>query len=397
MNAPAGILLDSIVTGDEGRNFIRSQIASAPYPISVEILDTAGSPEGAIVWALGEAEAQRSADRQRFAESAFRSTASRNALAVISNEVYGLPARAADYATTTVTITNTSGGLYGPFAAGELRFVNSATDPKTIYVNVNEVTIEIGPAWTSTPIDVIALEPGSDSDAATGDINALETPLEGVTVTNPQPAFGQDEETAESINTRIDAKIGAINIAGTDSSYESIALSGIDGGGGCIRGDGSRVTVTRTAIVRDDATGTVTLYVADDDGPLAGADLTTVEGEVQAFGEWVCMTVIVSNVVAVPINVTYTIEIDRRTTATDDEVQDDIEQSLIAAFRASKIGGWSGVIPRDYIREALAAGRDGTVTWRTIKVTLTAPAGDTAIAAGQVATLGTITPTITRV
>lgn len=397
MTAPAGILLDSIVTGDEGRDFVRSLVASAPYPIPVEILDIAGQPEGAIVWALGEAESQRSADRQRFAESAFRSTASRNALAVISNEVYGLPARAADYATTTVTITNTSGGLYGPYAAGELRFVNSGSDPKTIYVNVNEVTIEIGPAWTSDPIDVIALEPGSDSDAATGDINALETPLEGVTVTNPQPAYGQDEEDAESINTRIDAKIGAINRGGVDTSYESIALSGEDGGGGCLRIDGSRVTVTRTRVVRNDATGDVTLYVADEDGPLDGADLTVVEGEVQAFAEWVCMTVAVANVVAVPINVTYTIQVSNRSTATDTEITQDIESSLTDAFKASKIGGWSGVIPRDYIREALAAGRDGTVTWRTIKVTLTAPAGDTALAANEVATLGTITPTVQRV
>jgi len=406
VTVPLSVLFAGPVSGDEGRAFLRGLLGSAPYPIPPIVLDTPGAPEGAIVWALGEAEALRSADRLAFARSAYRSTASREWLAVQADEIFGLVVRDADFATTTVTLANSSGALYGPFAEGQLRFVNTST--KKVFVNTAEVTIPIGPS--SVVVGVRALEAGSASNAGVSAIDKFETPLEDVSVANPQPALGQDAEDAASINRRIDARIGAFGVAGagfstggTESAFASIALSGADGGGGVLRPDGSRVTVTRTKTERDDAAGTVTLFLADDDGPLEPSDLALVADEVQAYAEWIGSEVIVSNASAVTISISGTLTI-AATTADDAAILARIDDELVAASRAAPIGGTvippatSGVVTLDEVREAiLCAGRGGVVSFQAKRLTLTAPIADVSLAAGAVPILARVTLTIARV
>lgn len=405
--ADLAALLTGPMTGAEGRDFVRQLVATAPQPIPLEVLDTAGTHESAIVWALGEGEALRSSDRLLYAASGFRSLASRPWLGVVATEIYGLQPRPADRATTNETVTNGSGAVYGPFAVGELRLKNSTTE--AIFENAEVVSIlpaanpvlpQSGPRRAT--MGIRAVEPGAASTSQIGEIDTLETPLEGVTVTNLQPAIGQDEEDSASLNRRIDARIGTFGVdgatgfatGGTRSSFDAIALNGVDNGGGVPRPDGSRITVTRTQLVRDDDTGELTLYVADDDGPLAGGDITIVEAAVQAYAEWIGTTVTVSNTVAVTILVEGTVTI-QGASATNAQIEAQWDIELTRASREAPIGGFvippalTGTITLRYVENAVeSAGDAGKATAFTlVDVDLDTPAGATALAAGEVAVI----------
>lgn len=399
-------LLTGPVTGDQGRDLVIGLVTTAPQPIPISVLRTAGTPEAAIVWALGEAEAQRSLDRLLWAASGFRSTASRGWLGIISEDVYGLPPRESDFATTNVTVTNAT-GVFGPFQPGELRLINDET--QAVYENTETITLlpganpvqpQVGPRRST--LGVKAIEAGSASSAQVGEISELETPLEGVTVTNLQPALGQDEESAESLTQRIDARIGVFGVpgatgfatGGSRSSFDSIARNGADNGGGVPRADGSRITVTRTQLVRDDETGIHTLYVADDDGPLATGDLTLVRDAVQAYGEWIGVEIEVENAVAVEIAVEGTITI-RNAGASNDAILDQTDVELTRASRESPVGGFiippseDGVITLRYIENAVeSVGDTGKSTAFTlVDIVLDFPGGDTPLDVGEVAVL----------
>lgn len=389
------------INGDEGREFVRGLIATAPDPIPPEVLDTPGTPDGAIVYALGEGEAIRSNDRALFAASASRATASRPYLGVIASDVYAVPPRGQTFATTDVLLSNASASYYGPFAAGELRFVNDVSEK--LYVNTNPVGTIVAGA-TNVSISVRALEAGSASTAQPNEITRLETTLNGVIVTNPAAAIGRDEETSESLNGRIDAKIGSLgqpgargwNTGATSTSFEAVAKNGPDDGGGCVRADGTRVEVTRTQVVTNYATGDVTLYLADDDGPINGGDVAVVEDPVQTYAEWVGVEVDVQNSTLVTISYSGTLTIKANSvSATDNEIRAAVQVELTAAGRALQIGEGPTL---DYGKNAILNAGDSskTTAFRVVSLVLTNPLANTVLSAGQVASLVLGTFTIVR-
>lgn len=401
-------LLGSQVDYDQARIALKSWILSSPSPPEEVALDTAGTPENAFLNGLALAEEFRSEDRANYALAGFRSTAPIEWLRMHSLEFFGVPVQIAGYATTTETITNASGNLYGPFEPGELRFVNDAT--KAVYENTETITIQpaqLSPlvAWVGS-VAIRAIEAGMVSNAAIGDIDRLETAKEGVTVTNAQAAQTVDDESAESINRRIDASIGLSGVAGVynlssggpATAIESIALSGRDRGGGCLRADGSRVQVTRTKITRDDIAGAIDLYVGDDDGPLTVPDLAVVTSEVDWYAEWVSSTVRVNNVIMDTITVNASITI-RKTTLTDLEIQNLVIAGFPAASLAVPVGGFAltpdNAVPIEYIEGAIRGPLAGKATIVTIAVTL--PAADVIMTTPEVAQLTLGVLTITRI
>jgi hypothetical protein len=401
-------LLQSQVTQDEAVEALKGWILSAPSPPEQVTLETPGTPENAFLYGLALAEENRSADRANYALAGFRSTAPIEWLRLIAIDFFGLPVQVAGYATATMSVTNTSGNSYGPFEVGELRVVNDAT--KAIYENTEVVTIQ--PAQLSPHVDwtgtfgVRAVDAGTASNSEVGDIDRLESAKEGVSVENTTAAITNDDESADSINRRTDARIGLFGVAGADglssggpsTAVESIALSGRDGGGGVLRADGSRVQVTRTKLVRDDATGISTLYVGDNDGPLEASDLTLVSAEVVWYGERVCSQVVAANVVLVSITVNAAMTI-RRTSLTNAQIEAAVEAAFPGAGLDVPIGGFSvspdDAVPVEYIEGAIRGAAAGQ--WQIVEIEVTLPAADVLTAANVVVQFVLGTLTITRI
>lgn len=388
-------LLQSQVTQDEALEALRGWILSAPSPPELVTLETPGTPENAFLYGLALAEENRSTDRANYALAGFRSTAPLEWLRLIAIEFFGLPVQVAGFATTTMHVENTSGNSYGPYEPGELRVVNDAT--KAIYENTQAVTIQPAQLTPFVPWEgsfgVRAVDAGTASNAGIGDIDRLETVFEGVDVENTTAALTFDDESAESINRRIDARIGLFGVAGVDglssggpsTAVESIALSGRDGQGGVLRADGSRVQVTRTKLVRDDATGVSTLYVGDNDGPLEPADLTAVTNEVQWYGERVCSQVNVANVAVNSITVNATMTL-RKTTLTNSEIEAAVAAAFPEAALAVPIGGFSvspdDAVPVEYIEGAIRGAALGR--WQIVEIEVTTPPADVLTAANEI-------------
>lgn len=392
-------LLESM-TADEARTLLRELVITSPAQIAEEVLDTPTTSEAAIVYALGEAEATRSEDRAFFARSACRSTATAPYLRVIAREQHSLAPKEQTFATTGMDWENTSDSTYGPYDVGQFIVRNSVS--KALYANTEEVTFPPGTTSTAlTRFGVKAIEAGTESNALPNEITELETALNGVTVTNPSAALAQDEESVEALNGRIDAKIGSLgepgargwNTGATTTAFEAVAKNGPDDGGGCIREDGSRIDVTRTQVVRDDLTGDITLYVADDDGPLVTGDVTTVEEAVQLYTEWLGLNVAVENSTLVTVTYSGTLTIySKGAAASDTAILTQIDTELLSAGRALQIGEGPTL---DYGRNAILNAGDSSkaTTFRVKSLVLSAPLADTTLADGEVVSMvrGTIT------
>ena len=395
--------LQSQVTQEQALAQLKAYILAAPSPPEEITLDTPGTAENAFIEMLSLAEEFRSDDRAQYALAAFRSTASLPYLRLIAIEGFGLPVQVAGYATTPITITNSSSDQRGPYEPGELRFVVDST--KAIFENTETITIE--PAQVSPSADWVesfacrAIEPGTASNAEIGEIDRLETALEGVTVSNAAAALTNDDESTESINQRIDARIGLFGVAGAggmssggpETAVESIALSGSDNGGGCLRANGTRITVTRVKLARDDATGISTLYVADNDGPLNSDDLDVLQNgpsvgvisEIVWYAQRVCSRVAVANTTVETIAPEATITI-RKSSLTDEQIRDAINAAFPAAARAVPIGGFeitpSKGVPKEYVEGAIRGALIGKVT--LVNIALTVPSTTTVMTAAEI-------------
>lgn len=397
-------LLQSQVTQEQATSAIKGWLLSAPSPPPEIVLDTPGTPENAFIYSLSLGEANRSDDRARYARAGYRATAPLEYLRLHAIDVFGLPVQTAGFATTNERIINASGNQYGPFEPGELRFVHRTT--KALYENTEPIVIQPAQLAPFVPnvisVGVRALEPGTGSNASPQDINRLETPLEGVDVTNLQAALTTDDENSESINRRIDASIGIVGVAGGGglstggpaSAVESIALNGRDRGGGCLRPDGSRVTVTRTKIIRDDSTGITTLYVGDDDGPLEPLDLGIVSAEVQWYGQRVCSRVQTLNALLKPIAIFAAIKL-RNTSLTDQQIIAAVTAAMPAAGLAVPMGGFQvgppqNAVPREYMEGVIRGAAAGQ--WQTVDIAVTLPFDSVFMNANDVAqfTLGNL-------
>lgn len=399
-------LLQSQVTQAEALAALKSAILSAPSPPEEVTLDTAGTPENAFLYALSLIEEARSDDRARFALAGYRSTAPIEWLRLHATEFFGVPVQVAGFATTVIAWQNSSGNAYGPFDPGELRCADDET--KAIFENTGVVTIppaQLSPFVQSTGVfEVRAIDSGTASNAEIGAIDRLESALEGVTITNNAAAITQDDESAASINARIDARIGLFGIAanggmstgGPATAVEAVARSGFDNGGGCLRADGTRVQVTRTKLTRDDSTGISTLYVADDDGPLDPSDLTDVEDEVVFYAERITSRVEVANTTVEVIDVSATMTI-RQTSLTNGEIATLVTNAFPAAALGVPIGGFDTLdaVTVEYIEGAIRGALAGKAQIVTIAVTL--PAADVPMDPADIAQFTLNTLTITRI
>jgi hypothetical protein len=391
------------INSDEARTILRDLVITSPAQIPAEVVDTPTTSESAIVYALGEGAASFSKDRALFARSAARSTATDPYLRVIAKEQFSLPPRTQTFGTTNIVLDNASDSFYGPYEAGQFVVRNSAT--KKLYSNISPIDPGIPGGTTGLVIGVRAVEAGTDSNANPGEINELETPLQGVSITNPAALIALDNESADSLNNRIDKKIGSLGVPGsrgwstgaTDSSFEAIALNGPDDEG-IFRDDGSIIEVTRTQVVGDNLAGTKTLFLADDDGPLLSGDVVTVRNVVQPYAEWLGLELDVENSTQVTITYSGTLTIDaKKVSASDIAIRTEMQKQLTALGRTLKVGEAPAYdAGRDAILDAGNAGKATAFKIKEPGLVLSSPLAYAALNAGEVASLVLGTMTIVR-
>jgi len=266
--------------------------------------------------------------------------------------------RSKSYASTVATFVNTSTTPY-TFAPGDVTVARFGF-PDTTYHNDVDASIytEAGGKFTlaagaTAHLDIIADSPGAGFSSGPGEISVMVTGLIGVTVTNDNPATGQDRETAVDYRARCRTQAASVSPNGPQDSYRRLSNTNLDGSpllqSATAGGDGiTPVAITRVYVSQSSATGVVNVYFADVDGAASAIDVDTANENIALF------------VIAVPDCTTYTglAAINHTITVTwavkykakyngvpvaGADVTAAIQAALVARFRGYDIGGYDQV------------------------------------------------------
>jgi uncharacterized phage protein gp47/JayE len=212
------------------------------------------------------------------AASGFLDYAEGDWLTLLARNMFGVERIQATYAAAAggITLTNTGGGLY-VFDPGDL--VVAKTSPQATYRNTSGGTLS--PGGGPLTLDLMAEEPGSNSNAGPNTIVELVTTALGVTVTNHVALAGLDEETDEALRDRCRDSLAALSVGGIKKAYEFFAKS-------ALLPDGTPVGATRVRVMPAAGDGTLTVYVAGPSGemtgPLVAAVQMTFDTKVTPYG-----------------------------------------------------------------------------------------------------------------
>jgi len=343
-----------------------------------------GDPTRSLYWHLSEVMSTVEAVLVGYVASGFLDYAAADDsryqwLVLLAEQVYGYTAREATYATTTVTLTNTAGGLY-VIESGDLTFEDSSTG-KTFH-STSGGTLASGPG-TTLDVDVVADESGSASSASAHGIDTLVTTLLGVTVDNATAAIGIDEESSSDIAAGCRAKLAALSPNGPGDAYVYVAtnatLTGTTG-------------VTLAIATENSTTGNVVVYLAGPNGHVSGADVTAANTAMLLWARPLCVTLTTTSASDVVVPVTYSLRIYDSVSTTDAAIEAAIANELAEMFVARPIGGDDGKLAKRLVESTIMR----TFPDHAFDVTVSAPAADVALSANAVAVLGAITPTITQ-
>lgn len=345
----------------------------------------AGDPTRSLFHIESELLASLEASVIGYAQSGFLDYATGDWLIILADQVYGVTVPSATFATTDVELTNPGGGLY-VVDAGDLTFKNTSTG-KT-YTSTTGGTLASGPGTTLT-VTVVADEAGSDSSAGVGEIDDMVTPLGSVTCTNPEAAVGVDAQDEETTRVQCRERLGRLSPNGPREAYNDVArdsdLTGTTG-------------ITRVRTYGDSDTGDVTVYLAGPAGAISETDRALVEEAILEWATPICITPSVLSCTSVPVAVTYSMKLYESANVTGAEAAELIEAALEQLFATRPIGG-DIVAPATTgkLYRSLVAATIQTVFPQAFDVSVSAPSGDTSLTNGQVASLGTVTPTITLI
>jgi hypothetical protein len=299
-------------------------------------------------------------------------------------EVYGVTPIEAEFASNDVVFTNAGGGVFGPFAPGDV-VVSNSTNDKT-YVNTEIFSLL---ALGTATVNMQAQEIGTDSNAAIGQIDGLVTTLPLVSVTNLVPFAGTDGETSDELKQRCRDSRGALSPNGPRSAYDYVAKTPTLNGG---------VSITRVRVLPPPGDGTQTVVIANAAGIVSAPNVALVQIGIDAHATPEVATVTVVSATAVPLTYVVNLYVSTRAGISSSAWQTLVKDALVNYVPTIPIGGV--VIPP----------ASGKVLWRAILGTvealspyvLQATLGaevDTALTLSQVATLdaANVTVNVTQV
>lgn len=325
-----------------------------------------------------------------FIQSGFLDYAQGEWLSITAKQVFNVDVPAATFATTSVTLTNTGGGVY-IIAPGDITLKNTTTG--ATYHNTTGGTLTSGPGTTLsiTVVADVAGTTGGNADATK--IDQLVTTLLGVTCFNPVAAVGQDAQPAATTIQQCRNKLGSLSPNGPAQAYAYVALNqtltGVQ-------------TVSRVRVYPSSQVGAFPIYVAGPGGAIPSGDVTAVQAAIAQWAAPLGFTPNVVNANNVSVPVTYTLWIyaggfpGQTTAQIQATVGAAVSAALTSFFAARPIGG--DIIPPAttgtlYLNEITAV--IGSVfPGQTFRVLVSSPTGDTALGNGDVAVLGAVTGTI---
>ncbi len=265
-----------------------------------------------------------------FAKAGFLDDSSGGWLTLLAHFVYGVDRPVATFATGKLLFTNTGGGVYdsGNAAAGTVRALWT-TGAKTYYT-LEDLSL-LNPGDTQL-VSIQAVESGSASSVAPGGIDALETGLLGVTVTNPLSVVGSDELPDELLRQLCRDKIAALSVLGARGAYEFAV-------GVALRLDGSPVDINRTRIIEVPTTGVVRVVCAAPSGAPIADDLTAVELSVEFWARPDSITSVVEGAIPVAFSRSLTVWARAEPGVDAATIKDDVDAALVALLATYRVGG----------------------------------------------------------
>jgi phage-related baseplate assembly protein len=330
-------------------------------------------------------------------KAGFLDLSSGNGTTLCARYLFNTERIAATYATCTLRITNTGSDTF-TWDPDDLTAINNAATGKPTYRNTTGGTIQ--PAGSvdgsGNPTDVLdvtieAEVAGSDGSAGVGDIDELVTKYPNITVTNTTAAVGRDEERDAALKARCKAKWASLSPNGPKDALAYVATTPdlVDG-----------VTVTRTRTYPDSTVGEVLFYIADDAGAVDASVVTAVEEGVETYAVPHCIDVTVASAANLSQNVTYTLWVYSSINLTTAEIEDLVEDALLAALATRPIGGdiippaTTGNLYKGFLESTILSAVQIDGVAYGFRVSIATPAADVAVANNQVVTLGTVTATI---
>lgn len=308
----------------------RDEIMSSILAVAADLdLPITAWQSGSVGREIFETIAQKIADNTQTgalaASGGLLSYSSSDWLTLLAFELYEVTRTPATSGTTTLRMTNASGIGY-TLAAGEVRAVNQITGATYTSTTGGVLAASGG----TLDVTIQADEPGTESNAATGDINALVTPLFGVTVTNPDPLVGTDEMSDADLKTLCRESLAKASPNGPKDAYAYFAKT-------ATRSDGSNIGVTRVTVVQGNGTNYV--YLASADGVVEASDVALVNTRIQENVVPTGFTAVVESAVSQDVTIQATVYMAQTATVTDSEAQTLILAQLLAYFATIPIGG----------------------------------------------------------
>jgi len=339
-----------------------------------------GSPERTIVVIVAWIFVQLRAFVAALSYVGFNSGATGDILTEFSDSHYDNQRVLASAAQVRCVLTGAAIGPPHTFSAGEL----IGTDGTLTFRCLEGGTIG---ASTTLAVTFACERLGTVGNVADNTITTLSSPLAGVTINNPDPGtgtsivvLGTDEEMDAALQARNSAKWATLStVEAIADRFEAIA----------------RTAVTNCRVAVDDANpdgpGTLTVYLAADDGVATGGEVTLVDAAIDAahFGGTHTTVAAAADVLAVTATVYYDPSYVSAT------VQAAVEDAIDAYVNAAPIGGYmfgsgaDNIIDRDGLFGAMRA------VAGVRKVSMTLPAGDFSVDEFDVATVGVVTLTMT--
>lgn len=248
-----------------------------------------------------------------------------------------------------VTMTN-GGGSTHVFGPEQLTFQNSASgktyrnpyDP-SLYLGASKaITLAPGGAVT---VPVRAEEVGTASNAASGEIDTLQSSLSGVTVSNASPVLGTDRESREAYIDRCHLAAAATSPNGPADAYRYIALNtNADGSLGTPDDGKTKVNVTRVRVTKDSSYGIVNVYLASPSGPATSPDVLAVAENIKNNAVPDGVTVNVYAATGVNVTVTGTVFATAVPGLTTGAITTAASAAEVAFFSAIPVGGFDGAL-----------------------------------------------------